>query len=105
MLRGARGAAAALDLEQVRSAGPIRLAPEGPQRFRTPSGKLEFYSETLAAQGLPPMPDWRPDGETVAGTINMLCSDRYTDIGEGASYQSTWLDITAWREPIGRDPR
>jgi anaerobic selenocysteine-containing dehydrogenase len=197
MLHGARGAAAALDLEQVRSAGPIRLTPEGPQRFRTLSGKLEFYSETLAAQGLPPMPDWRPDpederqaahwplrlltapgyfqshtafsgvsflrrregppccilhpeeasarglhegqrvclfndrgaiglvlklsdeiqpgivlvpgqrpdGETVAGTINMLCSDRYTDLGEGATYQSTWLDITAWREPVGGDPR
>ena len=32
--------------------------PDG-QRFKTPSGKLEFYSETLAAQGLPPMPDWQ----------------------------------------------
>ena len=27
-------------------------------------------------------------------TVNMLCSDRYTDIGEGATDQSTWLDIT-----------
>jgi anaerobic selenocysteine-containing dehydrogenase len=191
MLRGARGAAAALDPERVREAGPIRLAPEGGQQFRTPSGKLEFYSEVLAAQGLPAMPDWqpdpeeerqaarwplrlltapgyfqshtafsgvpflrrregapccilhpeearardlsdgqhvrlfndrgsvglvlrvsdeiqlgnvlvpgqRPDSETVAGTINMLCTDRYTDIGEGATYQSTWLDLTAWAEP------
>jgi anaerobic selenocysteine-containing dehydrogenase len=191
MLRRARGAAAALDPERVREAGPIRLAPEGGQQFRTPSGKLEFYSEVLAAQGLPAMPDWqpdpeeerqaarwplrlltapgyfqshtafsgvpflrrregapccilhpeearardlsdgqhvrlfndrgsvglvlrvsdeiqlgnvlvpgqRPDSETVAGTINMLCTDRYTDIGEGATYQSTWLDLTAWAEP------
>jgi anaerobic selenocysteine-containing dehydrogenase len=191
MLRGARGAAAALDPERVREAGPIRLAPEGGQQFRTPSGKLEFYSEVLSAQGLPAMPDWqpdpeeerqaarwplrlltapgyfqshtafsgvsflrrregppccilhpeeararalcdgqrvrlfndrgsvglvlrvsdeiqlgnvlvpgqRPDSETVAGTINMLCSDRYTDIGEGATYQSTWLDLTAWAGP------
>ena len=36
------------------------------------------------------------DGETVEGTINMLCSDRYTDLGEGATYQSTFLDIAAW---------
>jgi anaerobic selenocysteine-containing dehydrogenase len=191
MLHGAHGPAAALDPEQVRKAGPIRLAPEGGQQFHTPSGKLEFYSEVLAAQGLPAMPDWqpdpeeerqaarwplrlltapgyfqshtafsgvsflrrregppccilhpeeararnlsdgqrvrlfndrgsvglvlrvsdeiqlgnvlvpgqRPDGETVSGTINMLCSDRYTDIGEGATYQSTWLDLTAWAEP------
>jgi anaerobic selenocysteine-containing dehydrogenase len=44
------------------------------------------------------VPGQRPDSETIAGTINMLCSDRYTDIGEGATYQSTWLDIAAWRE-------
>ena len=25
-----------------------------------------------------------------------FCSDRYTDIGEGATYQSTWLDVAAW---------
>jgi anaerobic selenocysteine-containing dehydrogenase len=190
MLRGARGAPLELDPDRVRDAGPIRLAPEAGQKFRTPSGKLEFYSETLAAQGLPPMPDWqpdpeeerqaqrwplrlltapgyfqshtafsgvaflrrregapccilhpqdagarglgegqpvrlvndrgsvglvlrisdevqpgvvlvpgqRPDSETGAGTINILCSDRYTDIGEGATYQSTWLDVVPWSE-------
>ena len=167
-----------------------RLAPVGGQEFRTPSGKLEFYSEQLAAQGLSPMPDWqpdpqeerdaarwplrlltapgyfqshtaysgvgflrrregppccilhpdearsrgladganvrlfnergavglvlrvseevmpgvvlvpgqRPDGETVSGTINMLCSDRYTDLGDGATYQSNFLDVAAWSE-------
>jgi hypothetical protein len=26
----------------------------------------------------------------------MLCSDRLTDIGAGATYQSTFLDIEAW---------
>ena len=188
MLRGVHGNAAGLDPERVREAGPVRLAPDGPQRFRTPSGKLEFYSEQLAGQGLPPLPDWhpdpeeerqasrwplrlltapgyfqshtafsgvdflrrreglpccilhpdeadarglmdgqrvrlfndrgsvglvlrvadevqpgvvlvpgqRPDSETGSGTINILCSDRYTDLGEGATYQSTWLDIAAW---------
>jgi len=188
MLRGGRGRVAELDPDRIRSAGPIRLAPDDGQQFRTPSGKLEFYSEALAAQGRPPMPDWqadpeeerqaarwplrlltapgyfqshtafsgvahlrrregppccilhpdeaiarhladgqrvrlfndrgsvglvvklsdevqrgvvlvpgqRPDRETVAGTINMLCSDRYTDIGEGATYQSNWVDIGLW---------
>jgi anaerobic selenocysteine-containing dehydrogenase len=38
------------------------------------------------------VPGRRPDGETVSGTIHMPCADRYTDIG--ATYQSTWLDIT-----------
>ncbi len=44
------------------------------------------------------VPGQRPDHEAVSGTINMLCSDRYTDMGEGATYQSTWLDVAAWKE-------
>jgi anaerobic selenocysteine-containing dehydrogenase len=183
----ARGPATSIDLAQLRAGGPIKLAPSGPQAFATPSGKLEFYSETLAAQGLPAMPDWvpdaeeetaarrwplrlltapgyyqahtayagvpalrkregppacilhpdeaktrglrdgdgvelyndrgaitlvlrvsdevspgvafvpgqRPSGEAIAGTINLLCSGRYSDLGEGATYQSTWLDVRA----------
>jgi anaerobic selenocysteine-containing dehydrogenase len=191
LFRGATGAAAAVDVATLRDAGPLRYAPadlDQGQAFGTPSGKLEFYSETLAAQGAAPMPDWvpdaeetrdaarwklrlltapgyfqahtayagvgflrkregapcailhpdeaqarqlrngqkiklfnergsiglvlavsdevqigvvlvpgqRPDDEAVSGTINMLCSDRYTDMGDGATYQSTWLDIAAW---------
>ncbi len=42
------------------------------------------------------VPGQRPIGEAVSGTINMLCSDRYTDMGEGATYQSTWLDVGPW---------
>ena len=188
MLRGAQGAAGAVDPDGVREAGPIHLGPQGGQEFRTPSGKLEFHSAQMAAQGLPPMPDWRPDaeeerqrarwplrlltapgyfqshtafsgveflrrregppycvvhpeeagarglsdgqrvrlfndngaigltlrvgdevqpgvvlvpgqrpdGDAVSGTVNMLCSDRFTDLGDGATYQSTFLDIAAW---------
>jgi len=43
------------------------------------------------------VPGQRPDEEAVSGTINMLCSDRFTDVGEGATYQSTFLDVAAWR--------
>jgi anaerobic selenocysteine-containing dehydrogenase len=187
LLRGAKGRAAALDPGEVRTGRPISLAPPGGQEFRTPSGRLEFYSARLAAEGKAPMPDWqpdpqeeaerarwplrlltapgyfqahtayaevaflrrregppycvlhpeeaaqrgltdgapvrlfnargavglvlrvsdevlpgvvlvpgqRPDGETLAGTVNLLCSDRYTDIGDGATYQSTFLDVAA----------
>jgi anaerobic selenocysteine-containing dehydrogenase len=189
LFRGARGSAARTDARTIRDAGPINIAPRtAGQQFRTPSGKLEFYSETLARQGLEPMPDWRPDPqevadsarwplrlltapgyfqshtafsavpflreregapccilhpheaasrgladgqkvrlfndhgaiglvlrvsdevrpgvalvpgqrpdeEAVSGTVNMLCSDRFTDIGEGATYQSTFLQVEAW---------
>jgi anaerobic selenocysteine-containing dehydrogenase len=184
--RGATGPAAAIDPATLRAAGPVKVTPypDG-QRFGTPSGRLEFYSATLAARGLPPMPDWREDpeetaagrrwplrlltapgylqshtafsgnrvlraregppvavlhprdagsrglapgdavelvndrgrarlvlavsdetqpgvvlvpgqrpaGETVADVVNVLCSDRYADLGEGATYQSTFLDV------------
>jgi len=185
---GVNDTPAALDPDAVREAGPIRMAPAAGQRFRTPSGKLEFYSTSLADKNVAPMPDWcedpdeqamaahwplrlltapgyfqphttysgvaslrrqegdpvcilhpeeaksrnlhdgqrvrvfndraaiglllhisdevaagvafipgqRRDDETLSGTVNMLCSDRYTDMGEGATYQSTWLEVAAW---------
>jgi len=187
LLKGGEGPTA-LAPEQVFEGRPHSYAQAGGQRFATPSGKLEFYSEQLAAQGLPAMPDWtpdpedeaqakkwplrlltapgyfqahtayagveflrkregepicvlhpadatarrladgqavklandlgvialklrvsdevqpgvvlvpgqRPEEEAVSGTINQLCSDRLTDIGEGATYQSTWLEVSAW---------
>jgi anaerobic selenocysteine-containing dehydrogenase len=190
--RNARGPAAAVDPATLRTAGAIKVANPiavGPgQPFGTPSKRLEFYSESLATQGLPAMPDWvagpedaagpryplrlltapgyfqahtayagvaalrkkagppecvlhpddaaarglragapvelfneqgavtfvlrvsdetprgvafvpgqRPAGEAHAGTINMLCSTTYSDLGEGATYQSTRLDARAPR--------
>lgn len=170
--------------------GPIRIEQPDHQVFKTPSGKLEIYSETLASQGLDPLPNWAPeepeihhgkqlplrlltapgyflahttfegvddlrrregqpfcvlhprdaaqrmlkqgdkvrlfnsrgqvglllcisdetlagvvlvpgqrdDTDAVSGTVNMLCSDRFSDMGEGATYQSTWLEVEAWQE-------
>jgi hypothetical protein len=56
LFRDATGAAAAVDPNSVRAAGPINIAPKGGQEFLTPSGKLEFYAESLAAKGLAPCP-------------------------------------------------
>ena len=47
--------------DELPDAGPMSIAPKDGQEFRTPSGKLEFCSASLAAQGLPPMPDWQPE--------------------------------------------
>ncbi len=191
LFKGATGPAAQADPGKLFGGEPIHIAHDWQgQPFATPSGKLEFYSEQLAKQGLSPIPDWsedpieaadarkwplrlltapgyfqahtafsgvaflrqregrpfcilhpddagkrglkdgadvrlfndrgeiglvlkvsdevqpgvvlvpgqRPTSETVAGTINMLCSDRYTDMGEGATYQSTFLDVGPWRQ-------
>lgn len=185
LFRAATGPAAVVDPATLREAGPVKVTVGAAQRIATPSGKLEFYSERLAAQGLPAMPDWVPDpdeesearrwplrlltapgfhqshtafsgmatlraregqqvcllhpqeaagrglsdgdrvqlyndraaigllvrvsdqappgvalvpgqrpaSETLAGTVNMLCSDRYSDLGAGATYQSTRLEV------------
>lgn len=189
--KGSTGPASKVDRNELFAGVPLNIKHDWDgQPFKTPSGKLEFYSEQLAKQGLPPMPDWeadpieaqeaakwplrlltapgyfqahtafsgvgflreregkpfcilhpedaarrglkdgdrvrlfndrgeiglmlrvadevqpgvllvpgqRPVGEAVSGTINMLCSDRYTDMGEGATYQSTWLEVAPWKE-------
>jgi len=186
IFRGARGPITSVDPATLRDHQPMKLPlPEGGPRWATPSGRLEFYSETLAAQGIAAMPDWAPDametrdagrwplklltapgyyqshtafsgnvtlrrragapecmlhpdeaakrglrdgdgvtlvndlgevrmrlrvsdetapglvlvvgqrpsGESDDTTVNMLCSTRYSDIGEGATYQSTYLDV------------
>nr|WP_296341111.1 molybdopterin-dependent oxidoreductase [Reyranella sp.] len=190
LFKGATGPAAKADPAKLFAGEPHHIAHDWQgQPFKTPSGKLEFYSEQLAKQGLSPIPDWQPDptevadakkwplrlltapgyfqahtafsgvgflrkregqpfcilhpedaakrglkdgdqvrvfnergevglmlkvvdevqpgvllvpgqrptSEAVSGTINMLCSDRYTDMGEGATYQSTFLDVGPWK--------
>jgi anaerobic selenocysteine-containing dehydrogenase len=47
-------------------------------------------------EGVVLVPGQRPEAEAVSGTVNILCSDRLTDIGAGATYQSTFLDVEAW---------
>jgi anaerobic selenocysteine-containing dehydrogenase len=179
-----RGAGLAADPGALLDGRAVSIATKAGQVFRTPSGKLEFFSQALADEGLPPMPDWqpdpagdsayplrllttpgyfqshtafsgvaslrkregapwavlhpadagarglrdgqvvrlsnkrgsvslllkvldevqpgvvlvpgqRPDDEAAAGTVNMLCADDYTDMGAGAVYQSTWLEVEA----------
>ena len=55
-------------------------------------GVLIEVSDEIAP-GVVLVPGQRPTGEAVHGTVNLLCSDRYTDLGEGATYQSTFLDV------------
>jgi anaerobic selenocysteine-containing dehydrogenase len=49
--------------ERLNDCRPVRLqVPENPLAagFRTPSGKVEFYSQSMADQGLDPLPDGSP---------------------------------------------
>ncbi|HEY4037887.1 MAG TPA: molybdopterin oxidoreductase family protein, partial [Burkholderiaceae bacterium] len=59
-----RKTTAGYDWDQVRERGwwrlnvPASYAPFATGNFPTPSGRCEFYSERLAAQGLDPLPDY-----------------------------------------------
>jgi anaerobic selenocysteine-containing dehydrogenase len=185
LFRDATGVVARFDPVSLLDGKAVSIASQEGQAFRTPSGKLEFWSESLMKQGLPPMPGWRPDPgqpvsdrlrlltapgyfqshtafsgvaflreregpphavlhptdaasrgladgqrirlrnergevglilrirdeiqpgvvlvpgqrpntETIGGSVNMLCADGFSDMGEGATYQSTWLEVSAW---------
>ncbi len=52
-----------VDAEMVKSGKPVRLnIPPNPYAhgFTTPSGKVEFFSQAMADQGLDPLPDGEP---------------------------------------------
>ncbi|HEX8180095.1 MAG TPA: molybdopterin oxidoreductase family protein [Pyrinomonadaceae bacterium] len=63
-----------ITLEALRAHGWVRLnvpetfAPFAEGNFLTASGKCELYSETLAAQGLPAVPEFIPPHESHAST-------------------------------------
>jgi len=54
---------AGITFDRLDEGRPVRLnVPENPfsDGFRTPSGRIEFYSQALADQGLDPLPDGTP---------------------------------------------
>lgn len=61
LLAGATGASAALDLAHLLAGGPVKLHLPPPVPPRT-----YFYSEQMAKDGLPPLPEWTPDMEEPA---------------------------------------
>jgi anaerobic selenocysteine-containing dehydrogenase len=50
---------------------PSPFAPFAQGNFPTPSGKCEFYSETLASQGIDPLPTFTPPRESVASNPSL----------------------------------
>src|SRR5438874_10392725 len=70
-----------LDWETLRAEGwqrlnvPTPFAPFAEGNFPTPSGKCEFFSETLARQGVDPLPTYIPPRESVAS--NPMLAHRY----------------------------
>jgi len=60
---------AGITLQRLQTAGSLPLSidqqvPFADGVFRTPSGKVEFYSAQAAAKGYDPVPGWEPEVET-----------------------------------------
>lgn len=72
-----RVAKANLSWEQLKKDGVIvgPAAPiyeDGPLTLKTPSKKVEFYSQTMADAGLAPMPEYEPPEEPPTGYFRLL---------------------------------
>ncbi len=91
-----------ITFENLAECRPIRLnVPDNPfaSGFRTPSGKAEFYSRSLAEQGLDPLPDGTPSVD-IEGEgrypLQMITPTRHHFLN------STFNEIDGLRENAGR---
>jgi anaerobic selenocysteine-containing dehydrogenase len=84
----------------------VHLHPdEAAKRGLEPGQAVELFNDAgyvgLYAQmstdvpvGVAVVEGHRPQSHYLSGgPLNRLCSDRYSDLGAGATYQSTWLDV------------
>ena len=51
---------AGVTLEELKERGVVRLKPPNYYTYPTATGRVEFYSETAARRGLPPLPRYEP---------------------------------------------
>ncbi len=70
MLKDSSPYMAGVDMDAVRAGAPVRLnIPRDPYtEFKTPSGKVEFFSQTFADAGLDPLPDGTPIRDPEGGS-------------------------------------
>ncbi len=104
-----------------REGGPWAcLHPEDARQRRIEDGQaVELFNDAgfvgLYAQVTPDVPagvvvveGHRPQSHYLSGgPLNCLCDDRYSDLGDGATYQSTWLEAKGMRNaaPCGEQLR
>jgi anaerobic selenocysteine-containing dehydrogenase len=109
---GARGGASAfegIDLDRLRSNGPLRLnlptdyAPFAGGGFGTPSCKCEFYSERLAKLGFDPLPTYIPPHEDPQTRPEMARRFPLQMVSPPAPsfLNSTFVNIASLREMAG----
>jgi anaerobic selenocysteine-containing dehydrogenase len=95
--------------DQVRERGwwrlnvPAPYAPFASGRFPTPSGRCEFYSERLAAQGLDPLPAYVPPYENPASAPELAQRYPLAIISPPARnfLNSTFVNVRSLRDTEG----
>ena len=95
-----------VDFDELASSGFVRFEHRHGdfehQSFRTPTGKVELYSERLAALGLDPLPDWVPLAAT-RNTDSAFPLTLQTGLRERAYHHSRFRD-QAWARKMSPDP-
>ncbi|MDQ3660587.1 MAG: molybdopterin-dependent oxidoreductase [Actinomycetota bacterium] len=86
---------------------PEDWRPYGEGNFPTPSGKAEFYSESLAAEGFDPLPAFEPAPESPAGDPDLtarfplaLVNGKTALHFLNSSYSGVSRHLKAEREPL-----
>lgn len=81
---------------------PYEIGNFAAQGFRTPTGKLEFYSETLAKHGLDPLPDYVAPAklDDLGADFPLLLQ---TGLREKSYHHSRFRD-QAWARKVAPDP-
>jgi anaerobic selenocysteine-containing dehydrogenase len=106
--RGPEAARAALDALAERGYAKLEVpdAPFANGGFPTPSGKVEFTSARLAAQGLDPLPDWLPPYESVESDPALAARYPLAMISPPARHflNSTFVNVPSLRA-AEREPR
>lgn len=72
------------------------IAPGAAVELFNASGVVGLYARVTAdvPPGIVVVEGHRPQAQYLSGgPLNVLCSDRFADLGEGATYQDTWLDV------------
>jgi anaerobic selenocysteine-containing dehydrogenase len=65
---------------------------------------LELNVDDAAPIGVVLVPGQLPEAAPGDGVINVLCSSEYSDMGEGATYQSTFVEVRSEASPEAVSP-
>jgi len=99
----------AIDFEALRAVGyaefPYELGNFAAQGFKTPTGKLELWSERLAALGLDPLPDYAPPRRErePAAVRERFPLTLQTGLREKTYHHSRFRE-QAWARKVSPDP-